>query len=322
MKQHISLSGQFRIVKKSSDNQVLFDSGELKNLLLDTGLDYFGNSTGDINILRYLAVGTGNSTPATTQNSLDNAISVVSGTEHSRKDDYDAVRDGDYYTVSRTYKYRLTNLRNVNIAELGLVNGVDLKKYIAYTRALIKDDRGRPLVISVLDGEVLEVYYTIKQVYHLIDKEVRLPLSDGRGGQRGFVRCLMRLCSVGTSSYTSVSYGTMVGQKLNWYPSQNFSVFNSQVLGVITGIPQGRRSSSGYYTIAKGNYIAQSCKNTLTLTMADTFDFPELGAMMFISTMGMYQISFTNDDGSMIDKNRTRTFSITLEFSWGRDNRE
>lgn len=322
MKQHISLSGQFRIVKKSSDNQVLFDSGELNNLLLDTGLDYFGDNTGESNILRYLAVGTGNSTPTITQNSLDNAVAVAYGAEHSRKDDYDAVRDGDYHTASRTYKYRLTNLRNVNIAELGLVSGTDLKKYIAYTRALIKDDRGRPLVITVLDGEILEVYYTIKQVYHLVDKEVRLPLLDGRGGQRGFVRCLMRLCSVGTSSNTSASYGAMVGQKLNWYSGHNFSVFNSQVLGAIAGIPQGRRSSSSSYTIAKGNYIAQSCKNTLTLTIADTFDSPELGAMMFVSTMGMYQISFTNDDGSMIDKNRTRTFSITLEFSWGRDERK
>lgn len=324
MKQHISLNGQFRIVKKSSDNQVLFDSGVLNNLLLDTGLDYFGDNTGGGNILQNLAIGTGNSKPITTQNRLDNVVAIKSGSHHSKKDDYNAERDGEYFTASQTYKYVFDGLNNVNIAELGLASSTHMGLYIAYTRALIKDESGRPLVITVLQGETLEVYYTMKQVYHLKDKAFTIALSDGRGGVRGTVNGVMRLCGVGGLNLGgNASYGGIVGMKLNVGAGNNAPAsFNGQTLGKVTEKPTSTPTYLHSARGSKGNYITQSYKNTVTLLITESYNLPQIGAIMFLTTMGFYQISFANQDGSMIDKNRTRTFSVTLEISWGRDNRE
>lgn len=324
MKQHIALSGQFRIVKKSADNQVLFDSGVLNNLLLDAGLDYFGDNTGDRNMLNYLAIGTGNSEPIATQNRLDNVVSIKNGGHYSKKDDYNAERDGEYFAASQTYKYVFDGLNNVNITELGLVSSTTKTNYIAYTRALIKDDVGRPLVITVLQGEILEVYYTLKQVHHLKDKEFRIALSDGRGGQRGNVDCLMRLCGVGGLNIGgSASYGGIVGNKLKAEAGNNSHVaFDSQTLGKVTEQPQGAPTYVHYASSSKADYVPRSYKNTLTLTISEYYDLTQLGAIIFLTTMGFYQISFSNEgDNSMIDKNNKRTFSITLEISWGRDER-
>lgn len=322
MKQHISLSGQFRIVKKSSDNQVLFDSGVLNNLLLDTGLDYFGDNTGGGNILQNLAIGTGNSEPVVTQNRLDNIIAIVWGNIESQKDDYNAERDGEYFTASQTYKYIFNGLNNVNIAELGLVSNTDKANYIAYTRALIKDDSGRPLVITVLQGETLEVYYTMKQVYHLKDKAFTIALSDGRGGVRGTVNGVMRLCGVGGLNLGgNADYGRNVGSKLNGVLWNNDNIaYNTQQLGQVTGEPKGNKTHL-YSRTQNGNYQARSHKGTKTITIDERNNLPQLGALVIFTTMGFYQISFANQDGSMIDKNRTRTFSVTLEISWGRDER-
>lgn len=325
MKQHIALSGQFRIVKKSSDNQVLFDSGELNNLLLDTGLDYFGDNTGSQNMLQYLAIGTGNSEPIATQNRLDNVVKITYGQQHNYKDDYDENRDGEYFTASQTYKYRFEGLNNINIAELGLVsNDYNLNDYIAYTRALIKDNNGRPLVITVLEGEILEVYYTLKQVFHLQDKTEKIPLSDGRGGTRGTATCLMRLCGVGGLNIGgSAGYGTCVGLKLEGGAGNNAPVaFDNQTLGNVKEQPTGSPTYLHYAWASKAEYRQKSHKRQITYFISEYYNLPQLGAVILLSTMGFYQISFTNDDGSMIDKNNTRSFSITLEISWGRDNRE
>lgn len=324
MKQHISLSGQFRIVKKSSDNQVLFDSGVLNNLLLNTGLDYFGDNTGSRNMLSYLAIGTGNSEPTATQNRLDNITAITWGEYHSKKDDYNAERDGEYFTASQTYKYRFEGLNNVNIAELGLVSNTYAEDYIAYTRALIKDDSGRPLVITVLQGEILEVYYTLKQVHHLKDKAFTIALSDGRGGMRGTVNGVMRLCGVGGLNIGgSANYGEIVGLKLDTGAGNNvFVSFDNQLLGGITEQPQGNPTYMHYAYGGKENYVPKTYKRTLYLTISEYYHLPQLGAIIFLTSMGFYQINFANQDGSMIDKNNTRTFTIGLEISWGRDNRE
>lgn len=330
MKQHISLSGQFRIVKKSSDNQVLFDSGVLNNLLLDTGLDYFGLNHSN-NIMRYLGVGTGNSVPTETQTKLDKIVAVGMETNTTFKNDYDPARDGEYYTPSRTSKYIFRGLNNINIAELGLVKDSNVSEdNTAYTRALIKDDSGRPLVITVLQGEVLEVYYTLKMVYRLQEKETRIALSDGRGGTRGFVKSNIKLAGVGgTNIGGSANYGFIVGFPLipSSLGNNPVGIWEEPTLGTFQATPTGKLAmylmNGGRVYTGQKDYVSKSYKKNLYMEISEDYNIPKLGALIFYSTMGFYQISFANEsDNSPIDKNRTRTFRVELEISWGRDNRE
>lgn len=323
MRQHISLSGQFRIVKRNNSGQITFDSGELNNLILDTGLDFFGNQSPDSVFLSYLALGTGNSKPTHSQNRLDNIVAVSYGYEHSKKDDYNEERDGEYFTASRTYKYVFNNLDNVNISELGLVSTYYFSDYTAYTRALIKDADGRPTVITVLPGEVLEVFYTIKQVFHLQDKTFQLNLSDGRGGTRGIVNCVMRLSNVG-GSYVNwdFSYGSHVGKKARLEVSSGVVyTYNSQELSNVKGEPKGRFYYVDRCREIAGAYQSGTYKKSSTLLISEYHNLTKIGAILIPSTMGLYQISFADEHGEMLKKSNAQTFSITLEFSWGRDER-
>lgn len=121
----------------------------------------------------------------------------------------------------------------------------------------------------------------------------------------------------------NASYGGIVGMKLNVGAGNNAPAsFNGQTLGKVTEKPTSTATYLHSARGSKGNYIAQSYKNTVTLLITESYNLPQIGVIMFLTTMGFYQISFANQDGSMIDKNRTRTFSVTLEISWGRDNRE
>lgn len=176
----------------------------------------------------------------------------------------------------------------------------------------------------VLQGEILEVYYTLKQVHHLKDKDFTIALSDGRGGVRGTVNGVMRLCGVGGLNLSgSASYGGIVGRKLEMKAGNNVPVsFDNQGLGGFTSMPVGNATYMHYADGSKADYIPKSHKNTLTLLINEHYHLPQLGAIIFLTSMGFYQISFANQDGSMIDKNNTRTFSVGLEISWGRDNRE
>lgn len=328
MKQHIALSGQFRIVKKSADNQVLFDSGTLNNLLLDTGLDFFG-STHSENMMRYLGIGTGNSEPKSTQTKLDNIIAVSIDAETNFKNDYDPERDGEYYTPSRTAKYVFRDLNNVNITELGLVSNSNASPdNTAYTRALIKDSDGRPLTITVLQGEVLEVYYTLKMVYHLQEKETRIALSDGRGGTRGFVKTVHKLAGVGGANIGgSADYAFIVGYPLIFGSHGNnpTGIWEEPTLGTFQSTPIGQFAAylmNGRVYAGQKDYVSKSYKKSLYLEISEDYDLPKIGALIFYTTMGFYQISFANEsDNSPINKDRTRTFRVELEISWGRDER-
>lgn len=320
MKQEIFLSGQFRVVKKDASGNVLFDSGMVKNLILDTGLDFFGGNGG--NIMSCLALGSGNSKPINSQNKLDNLVAVSGRREHEKKFDYNEARDGEYYTVGRTCRYRFDNLNNVNISELGLIDkssiSVASRGYIAYTRALIKDGQGRPTTITVLSGEILDVYYTINQVFYLRDVVGVVNLSDGRGGSRGTINYIMRLARVGVGNYANY-VGDIFKDAVTY---SHHRVFENQTLGTVQATPSGAsKSITSGFSHTLDAYITGSYKRKLTINLSVNDDYPVIGSMVLITTMGFYQVSLAREDGGTIGKTTEQTFSITLEVSWARDAR-
>lgn len=311
MQANMGMAGEFRCVVKRADGSTKIDTGYQKNLILNQGLDFFGGGKGT-DMMAYCVIGSGNSQPIYTQNKLDTAITGVSGADFSTKYDYDAARDGNIYKTNRVCKYSFTGLNNVNISEVGLASSyTDVSTYFLCTRALIKDSQGNPTTITVLRGEVLDIYYKLWAVYDTTDKTGTLNLLDGVGGSIAYV-WKARLARV-TDDLSYVSQlGYVLGSVYN-----RWTTFNTGDLTGITTSPSG--DGSNFNSDNFKPYVANSYKRVNEILLTVSQENKAIRSYTLSTSMGTFQIRFgsvAND--SPITKTNTKTLSIPIEISWGR----
>lgn len=181
LNQNIGIAGEFAVIVRRADGSVRIDTGIQKNLILDNGLKYYlsqsmvndnGEEEADYGTMfTGLVVGSGNQEPTNTEVKLQNFIAHTSTTRDTEwgKTEPTEHLHPNFVKVWKRTKFIFDNIRNQNISELGLVteyrdkwyNSGYQKRYLLATRALIKGSDGRPLTITVLEGEVLEVIYQI-----------------------------------------------------------------------------------------------------------------------------------------------------------------
>lgn len=270
-------------------------------------MDFFGGNNGS-DMMAYCVIGSGNSQPVYTQNKLDTAITGVSGTASSTKYDYNAARDGNLYKTNKVNKYSFTGLNNVNISELGLASTYsNATTYSLCTRALIKDSQGNPTTITVLNGEILEIYYKLWAVFDTTDKTGQINLLDGVGGSVAYNYVLSPMI-VGHTYYKDVGYLLR--------SDYNKLVFSGDK-AIFTGEPSGNFYSTQDNAILS-SYVMGSYKRVFTATFGIYAANGNIRVYGFYN-MGWWQIRFgsvAND--SPITKTNTQNLSIPVEFSWGR----
>ena len=317
MQANMGMAGEFRCVVKRADGSTKIDTGYQKNLILNQGLDFFGGGNGS-NIMQHCVIGSGNSQPVYTQNKLDTAITGVSGATFSTKYDYDASRDGNLYKTNRVCKYSFTELNNVNVSELGLASTYsNATTYFLCTRALIKDSQGNPTTITVLSGEVLEIYYKLWAVYDTTDKNGAINLLDGTGNSVAYNYAL-RPSVVGSQVYVSdYCFGMPLTYIDGRYSATQVGVYTNE-LQSINSNPSGLIAYADNYpelsAYSKGSY-----KKTITFNYGISNANGKIRALQASSSMGIFQIRFGSvADDSPITKTNTQTLSIPIEFSWGR----
>lgn len=194
------LAGEFRVVVKRADGTVKVDTGVQKNLFLDNGLLWYlgGETTYSSNkkvsgsdsgsdSMYYLVLGSGRSQPEKQNIKLDTYIGYT-----SNKKDYGSngsevfEKDNKNYIKSwKTHKFLYIAEKNINISELGLASylGYEWKgndKVVYYnliTRSLIKQSDS-PITISLLEGELLEVNYTIYQFTDITQQTGEFKLTE------------------------------------------------------------------------------------------------------------------------------------------------
>ena len=183
LNQNLGIAGEFQVIVRRADGSVRVDTGMQKNLILDNGLKFYLSQkmTNDDaeeedyigTMFSGLVVGSGNQEPKNTDVKLQ---SFLTHTSTQRDTDWGKTepttdQHPNFVKVWKRTKFIFDNISNQNISELGLVaNYWDKynnqlskyeKRYLLTTRALIKGNDGRPLTITILDGEVLEVVYQI-----------------------------------------------------------------------------------------------------------------------------------------------------------------
>lgn len=307
MQANMGMAGEFRCVVKRADGSTKIDTGYQKNLILNQGLDFFGGGKGT-DMMAYCVIGSGNSQPIYTQNKLDTAITGVVGSVASYKYDYDAARDGNLYKANKVCKYSFTGLNNVNISEVGLAsNYSNTTTYYLCTRALIKDSQGNPTTITVLSGEILEVYYKLWAIYDTTDKTGQINVLDGAGNQVPY-NYKARLMKVGDTAYS----GYVNSLSRDWKKQYLYS----GDLVAITGTPSGELYSSGDLQVSP--YVLGSYKSVYSFEVATSAGNGKIRTYA-LEVLGYWQIRFGSvADDSPITKTSTQSLTIPVEVSWGR----
>lgn len=184
LNQNLGIDGEFQVIVRRTDGSVRIDTGMQRNLILDNGLKFYLSQkmTNDNaeeedpigTMFSGLVVGSGNQEPTNTEVKLKNFIAHTSTQRDTEWGKAEPTRDQhpNFVKVWKRTKFIFDNINNQNISELGLVTRYwdkyysgstpqIQKRYLLTTRALIKGNDGRPLTITVLEGEVLEVIYQI-----------------------------------------------------------------------------------------------------------------------------------------------------------------
>ena len=311
MQANIGMAGEFRVVVKRADGSTKIDTGYQKNLILNQGLDFFGGGRGDF-MTEYCVIGSGNSQPSYTQNKLDNTVVGVGGGMFSSKTDYDAIKNGNLYTNYTMSNFSFTKLNNVNISEVGLASTYGSpSSYYLCTRALIKDVSGNPTTITVLSGEILEIYYKLWAVFDTTDKTGQINLLNGAGGSVPY-KYQARLAKVGDRLYNNTAsiFSVMT----------NLTNLTNDDLSAITTVPSTGLSSYTAATSYESNtYVQNSYKRVFLIN----FDVRKANAanrvLVITLNNSCWQIRFGSvADDSPITKTSTQTLSIPIEVSWGR----
>ena len=318
MNTNIGMTGEFRVVVKRADGSTKIDTGYQKNLILNQGLDFFGGDNGD-DMTAYCVIGSGNSQPIYTQNKLDAFLAATGTTGYPvYKTDYDKIRDGNLYKASVTNQYAFTNIVG-NICEIGLASGYsNSSSYNLCTRAIIKDSNGNPTTISVLSGEILDIYYKLWRITDLTDKNTTLNVLDGVGGVVAY-NVITRPSHIGFNSGTYDYANKVIG-----IPAANRMGSALNVNGdtgelTIANSAFNPVNSSGVSSITWSPYVAGSYKRQLTANA--TVNYLNLNIRRFQVQIGFgdfqFRVGKVSDDSPLV-KNNTQTLSIPIEVSWGR----
>lgn len=318
---NLGIAGEFRCVVLREDGTVKEDTGYQRNLLLDQGLDYFGGKHGN-DIGSRLLLGSGNSKPEVSQTLLDSPVAIASRT--NTKFDKSYVDKGDgLYRMWQENVYRFSNISNMNISELGLASSRVsssttplISDYWLTTRALIKNLSGNPTTITLLDGEILDVYYKIHKVIDVSEREFVIGMTDGDEGSipynvkiKGFAVGLPVNDVTNNTSYVNT------GGSSSTYARVSSDDWEDITTGAVkSGTPIQN-------IVSAETYIDRSYKRTYKLSLG--LNQGNIPIRSFFS--GNYsqfipfQVRFGSvEDDSPINKTLSDSFEMKLEVSWSR----
>lgn len=209
-----SVGARFKLVaRKASTEEITRETEWFKNIVLDTGLNQMAAVGNWIDRVR---VGSGNSTPVTSQTQLDNTFAssntVLSGSTLVAKQ----TTTLPYYVAANTTYRFAEGVAAGNISEVGCGWGTGLD---LWNRALVKDLNGDPTTITVLSDEFLDVivevrYYPTQSFsgsFNLLDKTGQIVSSHTYTGLPQFTESNIPTFSQVVGGRTTLYSGNMNG---------------------------------------------------------------------------------------------------------------
>lgn len=269
------------------------------NLILNSGLNgYFTTSfSGQV----WCVVGSGNSEPQVTNESLDNfvawsSIGISSWTP--------VLPNPPEYVAEIRANFRFNaGTISQNISEIGICNAASTAYWC---RSLIIDEFGNPTTLSVLPTEYLDVVYTLRYHPDLEDRTFNVLIDNVT------YNCVLRQANVGAGFGTSTT-------PLVYAPTPIRTVYSTQTLGEITSSPSSVSSNINLEPTELA-YVNNSFKrgSELLLTLGAGNLDGGIGSMVigreYSGIRDRVQVSFS----PKIPKNANTEMRFTLERSLGR----
>lgn len=295
-------------VKEFLNEEKTLRSGDvIKNLLLD---NFFAKLIAEQTPIGNTAIrcGTGSAPVNATQSSLNNQLTLISGSWPSSNTSggTNAVMDGSLIKadIPYTFTFALGQISG-NISELGVnfAGTSTASNTLIHSRALVVDNLGNPTTISVSTDEQLIITYTLKMETPVDDVVTTVPMlingvpTDVEVTQRwAFLRRL--------GIYTDSRFHDLV---------TTFSVYNGALNGISsnpagTGALVDSTGVSFSYNVSSGK--------TTTYNFSITQGNLSGGISALIPTAGSAVVKFGFNPP--IPKNSGRTLSITIRQTFGR----
>lgn len=298
MKLEFQLSGHFTLTAVDANTGETRELASFENLVLNNGLEQLGADAP--NILNYVVVGSGSSTPVVTQTTLD---SVVASTQTQQSQENGTNGSSPYYTWTRT-KWRFAQGEAAgNLSEVG----IGPTPTSLFSRSLIKDAGGSPTTVTVLATEYLDVQYELR---------VYVPTADvvtnnvAIGGTSYTITARAAYCT----EYPTWSAYLMAVQGIRFNTGNPFIAYDGSI-GAVSSAPAGNPAlSDGGAT--NNSYSNASHKRTGNIYFGlNNGNLTNGIKSMLLRGFGWaFQVEFS----SAIPKDASKTLTLNLEVSWAR----
>lgn len=304
----IGQEGYFRLeaVKRSGrvSREITFrDTGFFQNLILDQGLNGFGNVNANALYARF-QVGTGTSTPSVNDTQLVSPVGPIMNS-------IDAGRDAgvapDYFSAQNmTATSAVGAFGNANLTEIG-IGGSSLESL--FSRALIVDAAGNPTAFPIQSDEQLRVTYQLRLYPPLEDAEFDVDVS----GMRHVIVRPLGVSSINSWSPVSSNVSQV---NVGLTDSSNNAFFDGGLSGITEQVPQGATvSGSNSSALTLHPYNAGSFKRGHRRTWgAGNGNSNQFRTHRLSYNCCQFQVQYDPP----LAKNSEQTMFLEYEIAWGR----
>lgn len=262
------------------------------NLITNAGLDGFGTvNLGSSYLQQFCKVGTGTTTPAVTDTSLQNQIASTSTTLSQST----SINSSSPYNTNNTIVKRFaTGVAAGNLTEVGMGNSST--GGILWSRALILDNLGNPTTITILSTEILDVTYQL---------QLFPPLTD-----------IPYTVSISAVSYTGVIRAgnvTFDWRLENVSSSLSNGICYTGTIGAITALPSGALANTGTSTSTNA-YVSGSYNRSGTITFPTTAAIGTIASVVAYFNFCEFQVSLSPS----IVKTNAQQLTLNFNITWSR----
>lgn len=301
----IFLEGHFKLIahRKNGGYRIL---ASFCNLILDSGLNRMGSGP----CATHCKVGNSSVEPQVSQTALGNQTAQTSDIG-SEMIGGDAV--GNLYgLVRRVYRFG-KGVATGNLSEVGIGWADGL-----FSRALIKDNDGNPITVTVLADEEFDVVYELRAYAPTTDSTVNTVIA---GTPRTFT---IRPCGVNNSP-TVGSWGYALALLMSegvtqaGHPRNSIGALgsNASLAGRGDPTPGGTfvvDATAITYAFTDGGYVNNTYRRMLRATWASDRGSVPFGGFMFTTLGGVWQAVVT----PVIEKDSSKVYTTDIVISWAR----
>lgn len=290
----------------------------IDNLITDAGLNLFGLGYYPLYYITQARVGAGSTPPTVSNTGLEAQIATTTTIQAT----VNGVSGSSphYGFVRRTFRFG-TGVAAGNLSEVAIFGGAG--NNTCFSRALITDEFGDPIAITVLSDEVLDVTYEFRSYAPEVDVNYG-PLNISGVDYTGTIRASnVNIADLGTGgNYTNSGLWATTGDYLTFsegnilhYANNRGIVFSTQTLGAITGYPSGAAGGAPA-SVTPAPYVAGNFyrDHEFFYDLNNANIVGGIGSMWSLTSFGAFQMSFS----PKIDKDATKRLRLNIRVSWGR----